>query len=353
MLKKEYFKGLVSFISPFILLILLFVSVLIGKKLSLSNYIIYNSIFMIFVIILTIIQVMLRRGGVKYSHQVAIIGFPQSGKTTLITSLFWEIFNKKNSYMTFIPRGKETIEKINEDISKINMGKTLGPTNAQDIFNYRVNIEIGKSFYRKSYKFEIGDFPGDNSYEYYKKFGPWLHNTPFFRWVMESDVFVFIIDCAKIIIKNEDNKAEITKAIRAGWQHILDYHFESRRKLQSRKVLLVFTKADLLIAKEIINDTNFNEIDKYGFDRYASIENYANSFGYGDIYPTSVEISSKQRNELIEKSNQIVEDYNEIIKFFDNQNINIKIFFTSPFILYEKKKFGVNNILDEILPVGN
>ncbi len=45
---------------------------------------------------------------------------------------------------------------------KLELGKKLHSTTDQDIFIYRFDVEIGK-WPRQLYKFEIGDYPGQDS----------------------------------------------------------------------------------------------------------------------------------------------------------------------------------------------
>src|SRR5271157_4011579 len=45
------------------------------------------------------------------AHNVAIVGFPESGKTTLITILFGEIFARRVLGVQATPKGARTIER--------------------------------------------------------------------------------------------------------------------------------------------------------------------------------------------------------------------------------------------------
>lgn len=85
------------------------------------------------------------------AHNVAVVGYPRSGKTTLITALFAEIFSRNISSISITPRGEETIKRINDDIARLESGRELGPTTDQDLFAYRAEMLTGKSIFAKRY----------------------------------------------------------------------------------------------------------------------------------------------------------------------------------------------------------
>jgi len=120
-------------------------------------------------------------------------------------------------------------------LAKLELGKTLGPTTDQDLFAYRIDIIRGKIF-KQRYKVEIGDFPGEDSQKLTEQFGDWFHETPYFKWAMEADAFVFIIDVAEIF--NEDSAkqyaARIAQAIRAAWQRLSEYHLEGNKNRRQK-----------------------------------------------------------------------------------------------------------------------
>jgi len=119
----------------------------------------------------------------------------------------------------------------------------VGPTTDQDLFAYRTDIIRGK-FFKQRYKVEIGDFPGEDSKKLTEQFGDWFHETPYFKWAIEADAFVFIIDIAEIL-NDESAKqyaARIAQAIRAAWQRLSEYHLEGNKNRRQKHVLVVFTK---------------------------------------------------------------------------------------------------------------
>ena len=133
--------------------------------------------------------------------------------------------------------GQFTIERVNESLAQLGRGIAIGPTREKDRFGYQCNITLGRSFLSKrDYKVEIGDFPGEDTAAFVAKHGPWLHTTEFFKWTMDSDTVVFVIDCSRVcggpIINmlspkisweagrnySTENVAFLSSAIRAAWQ---------------------------------------------------------------------------------------------------------------------------------------
>lgn len=178
------------------------------------------------------------------AYNVAVVGFPRSGKTVLITSIFGQIFLDRFLSKKVILRTKATIERVNRDLEQLELGKALGPTSDQDLFAYRADIKRGGFPLQRTYKVEIGDFPGEDTEEFSEKQSRWLHETAYFKWVMEADSFLFIIDLAHALADENPSeyKAKMTKAIRAAWQHLVEYHVEGKKDLKKKPVLLVFTK---------------------------------------------------------------------------------------------------------------
>ncbi|MGD8781733.1 MAG: GTPase domain-containing protein [Ignavibacteria bacterium] len=278
----------------------------------------------------------------KYSvaYNIGVIGYPQSGKTTFITSLFAHLFSLKilgNNYRLLL-RGKETIEKVNDDLERLTIGKSLGPTTDQDLFSYRIDLTKRKFPFDENYKIQIGDFPGEDSEEFYDKYNDWLHSTPYFKWVMDADVFIFVIDVARVLSDTDNSlyKNKITKAIRAAWQKLEEYHFEGRSKLSNKPVILLFTKADLLL-----------HYDKFQY-RYntPTIQKKVFELGFGDELPAIIKL-----NEDIEKfTNNIKGEYKEIIDFLQTRNKNTKVIFFSHFVTVDEQRLGMEEIVTSILP---
>jgi GTPase SAR1 family protein len=271
------------------------------------------------------------------AYSIAVIGFPKSGKTTLITTLFGELFANRLGFQV-IPRGLQTIERVNGNLANLELGKSVGPTTDQDVFAYRTDVIRG-SFFKRRYKVEIGDFPGEDSREFSEKFGLLFHQTPYFKWAMEADAFLFIIDLAPALVTTEEYgtpqeyAAKMTQAIRTAWQRLSEYHYEGGRSLPKKPVVLVFTKADLFGISAEISDLPevTKEVLKLGFD----------------TIPTPTEIDSAKLKSGQEHTQKL---FANLIQYLGNQSQNYHCLFVSCFSFEQGQRVGIKLLLDNILP---
>lgn len=260
------------------------------------------------------------------AHNIAVVGYPRSGKTTLITALFAEIFSRNISNISITPRGEETINRINDDIARLESGRELGPTTDQDLFAYRAEMLTGQSIFAKRYKIEIGDFPGEDSEELVKENVNWLHQLPYFKWVLNADAFIFIIDSDKIACNNDlGYRHEITSSFRAAWQKLKDHHYDGKGSLRNKPVSIVFTKLDLLNEKR----SNINSEPKK--------------------FP---KITTMSESELRLIRGHLLEQYSDLIKYFKSETKKVSIVFNSSFAKDEKNgiRVGAKELLRGVLP---
>jgi GTPase SAR1 family protein len=182
------------------------------------------------------------------SYRVAIIGFPRSGKTTLITSVFDYLFRHGARGGSVVPRGDETIKRINDNLEQLELYRAIKPTTDQDIFAYRAEVIARRGRFRRRYKLEIGDFPGEDTVAFTEKYGEWLHDTPYFQWASSADAFVFVIDTGRVMVdESGEYVARQKSAFRAAWQRLQEIHLDGTTNLSAKPLLLVFAKADLLL----------------------------------------------------------------------------------------------------------
>lgn len=270
---------------------------------------------------------LLARKNLPLAHNIAVVGYPRSGKTTLITSLFSEIFSRNISNISITPRGEETIRRINDDIARLESGRDLGSTTDQDLFAYRAEMVTGQNIFAKRYKIEIGDFPGEYSEELATKDVEWLHELPYFKWVLNADAFIFIIDSAHIAYdhNNLEYRHKITSSFRAAWQKLKDHHYDGKNSLLKKPVAIVFSKIDLLITKT-----------------HSSSESQARFVG-------TQYISESQINEI---KNELLRDYHDLIKYFESETKRFNVIFSSSFAKNSKDgiRFGAKKLLDSVLP---
>lgn len=214
----------------------------------------------------SIVLSIIARRKLPIAHSVAILGFPKSGKTTLITSLFAEVFARNIPFVTITPRGESTINRVNEDIARLENGEKLGPTTDQDLFAYRAELRTGNGLFSKRYKFEVGDFPGEDTEKFVQESSQWLHESPYFKWAMEADAFVFVIDLSKVLDKETSSnyRSYVSSAFRASWQKIKDQHYDGEFGISKKPVVFVFSKSDLLVEKDADSiRVEFSELIRY------------------------------------------------------------------------------------------
>ncbi|EDN68723.1 hypothetical protein BGP_3004 [Beggiatoa sp. PS] len=268
------------------------------------------------------------------AYSIAIIGFPKSGKTTLITTLFGELFTNRVLNISTIPRGLATIERINADLAKLELGEAIGPTTDQDLFAYRTDMIRGKIF-KQRYKVEIGDFPGEDSQKFTEQFGDWFHETPYFKWAMEADAFIFIIDVAELLNENSAKQyvARITQSIRAAWQRLGEYHLEGNKNLRQKPVLLVFTKSDLfgITPHAVQEDAVLKKISQLGFTEVPEA---------GEIAPEKLQQGKNHTEQL----------FSHLMSYLKNQSNQFDYLFVSCFSYHNNRKLGINELIEKILP---
>jgi len=179
-------------------------------------------------------------------YSVAVIGFPRSGKTTLITTLFLEL--KLALGDRFVPRGETTIERIYDDGERIRTGHAPRATRTQDVFSYRAEITADDLLQLYRYRVEVGDFPGEMSLEFADNYASTLHQSPYFSWVTSSNAFLYIVDTSELLCSDAPTATaeKIMKSLQAVHARLQDQHVEGDRNIRKMPVALVFTKVDLL-----------------------------------------------------------------------------------------------------------
>jgi GTPase SAR1 family protein len=313
------------------------IGALMSSFIAAETYPIITKILLISSIFLatSLLAVALFRKLIPEAYRIAVVGFPKSGKTTLVTAMFGELFAGHILGVFVYPRGETTRNRVNEDLKRLELGKQLGPTTDQDVFAYRADITRGK-FFKRTYKLEIGDFPGDDSQKFTEQFGEWLHETNFFKWVMEADAFILVVDLAHTL--NQDSVkeyvAKITSAFRAAWQQLSEYHLEGKKNLRNKSVVLVFTKADLFgitptAAKE---EGIVNKVMQLGFEEPVPVT---------EIEPQALKIGVHHTEE----------HFSDLIKYLQRESNNSSHVFVSCFSLLAGRRQGVNELLEKILPM--
>jgi len=280
------------------------------------------------------------------AYNVAVVGFPQSGKTTMITNLFSSIMYGRIRFRGLKPivKGESTIERINENISNLEKGIPVGSTNDQSMFAYRVNLLSEKSLFLPStnYQMEIGDFPGENTDEFIDiDKSTWIVRSEYFNWIVEADVFIFVIDLAQYRDDADYYKADITKSIRKAWQNILEINSPSLQLVGGEdkyNVNIVFNKFDVLLRTD--NKISFED------DRYANSS-------LNRKLPKILKINNDHLLNLsVGLREDLLDDFSDLISFFKVSGVNANVVFLSSFLANHRSnlKYGFEELARNIFP---
>ncbi|MGD0979435.1 MAG: GTPase domain-containing protein [Candidatus Bathyarchaeia archaeon] len=281
----------------------------------------------------------------RKSFFVAIVGFAESGKTTLIISLFGEAYARRLP-VRVVPRGSHTIAVINKSLELLKKGKALGPTTDQDMYGFRADATIGKGPFATTYRLEFGDFPGAYSKEYRREDMHLLHNSEFFKWIVDSDAIMFVIDLGRYLTRNKRNFiAEVTSAFRTEWQQYLDANSFRLREIKRHPVIIVFTKTDLLYrVSSQINLQNDKELSD--IENLRNFEETVAHFGFGEDAPPLIKLDEKR----VQSDTHIIEEeFGEIIQFFKAEASSATVVFTSSFGLVNGELLGFRKLFASIL----
>ena len=281
------------------------------------------------------------------AYRIAIIGFPQSGKSFLITAIFNDLFAGKIPAYKIVPRGSEAIERINNNIERLETSKAIGPTKDQEVFAYRTDLFRKSYLFQRKWKAELGDFPGEDSEKFFKEYEYWLHKTPYFNWAISSDAYIFVIDLADYFIADEPKEFihRMSSSFRAAWQHLNNYYISGNQNLQRTPVSLVFTKSDLIIRyPDLIQDfiksnlkdrKNFIELIKRtginGFDRLDFCDDDNPQIEHQLFY-------------------DIEKEFSGIIEYFHIQTKKLRVQFVSAVTTTSEGSLGISSLLSHILP---
>jgi Double-GTPase 2 len=263
------------------------------------------------------------------SHRVAILGSPQSGKTTLITAIFDFLFRYGARGGSVVPRGDETIRRLNANLRQLELKRPIVPTTDQEVFAYRAEVVARSGSFRRRYKLEIGDFPGEDTIAFAEQYGEWLHETPYFQWAMTADAFVFVADVSSVLLDDSGEQVARQKsAFRAAWQRLREHHLDGPSSLSGKSLLLVFTKADLL---------------------------FFTSAALGDIRDLATGSKSPDRqsvnpNFVDEASQQVRDRFSDLIDYFHRESTRFGIIFTSVFAVVNDEWLGIPELARRVLP---
>jgi hypothetical protein len=265
------------------------------------------------------------------SFRVAILGFPRAGKTTLITGVFDYLFRRGLQGASVMPRGDETIRRVNTNLERLELGQPIEPTTDQDLFAYRAEIQVRSSLFHKRYKLEIGDFPGEDSVAFAESSGDWLHEAPYFNWAVSADAFLFVVDIGRVL---DDVRgiyvAQQKKAFRAAWQRVQEFHLDGPGDIRRKSLTLVFTKADLLMRQEESHDREWSRFGRHTF-----------------------RLKPKETESFQSGTEDVVDQFNDLVQYFSRESHFLGVVFTSVLLEKDEERLGIPKLVANILPRRN
>lgn len=255
------------------------------------------------------------------------MGFPRCGKTTLITALFAYMFRDGVRGASIVPRGEETIQRVNENLEQLELGRSVKPTTDQDVFAYRAEVITKSILLSSRYKLEIGDFPGEDTVKFTEQYGNWLHRTTYFEWAVEADAFVFVVDMRQAM--GDSSGAYVAgqkRAFRAAWQRLQEKHLDGASNLASKPLILVFSKCDAFV----------KNMESFSKDR---------------VYPVEfVELTPNIQHNLKEIELVVLEKFSDLISYFERENRRFRTLFTSVYLNVHGDRKGIPELARFIMP---
>jgi GTPase SAR1 family protein len=260
------------------------------------------------------------------SYRIAVLGFPRTGKTTLITALFAYLFREGVRGASIVPRGDETIQRINADMEQLELGRPIGPTTDQDVFAYRAEVRVPSVLTSRRYKLEIGDFPGESTVTFTEQYGDWLHRTKYFEWAISADAFMFVLDTGSILSdQTGEYVARQKRAFRAAWQRLQEHYLEGSADLAKRPLILVFSKADFLLLPR--SELRWPEVLKK--------------------IPSMVSVDEAR---IDHEALDLRSRFADLIEYFERESRRFAIVFASVFVDVDGERLGVPRIARYIMP---
>ena len=273
-------------------------------------------------------------------YYIAVLGYPKSGKSIFITSLINYLIHDNGSTGRTIKINDETTKKFKDNIKCLNSRIPFKQTNAESIFAYRVDISKGKFLLKKNYKLQIGDFTGDNKAQFHNGYRQWFHKSPSFIWTLQADAFIFVVDLAEVLAQYEDDYycEKVSNAIYRAWKRIERSHLGGKDNLRNRPIVLLFTKADLLVKfYELLGPAPLDQI---------RIKMFQLGFSKKSL-PKTISVKTDLDPDLY---TIIEEKFRSIITYLNKKSKRYNTIFFSHFLNLNGQPIGIGNVVDSILP---
>lgn len=178
--------------------------------------------------------------------KVALLGAPKAGKTVYLTMLFRQLAAYKTSEVAFQPYGLETIETVLTNVQTLSGGFWLKPTSEDSVFFFRTNAVVGKSYFKRHYTVEIGDYAGEKMAEFDSSSDRWLHRSEYFRYAIGCDVLFLAVDGAILASKKNPDIEEMQLKLIAALQVLIEEKGVRPESKLRVPVGILILKSDLL-----------------------------------------------------------------------------------------------------------
>ena len=279
----------------------------------------------------------------SYNHSdyyIAVLGYPRSGKSVFITSFINHLLRENKSGYKTKRIEEETKKRLKENIKYLNAKTPFEQKKTEPVFPYILDISKGKLLLKKYFRLHIGDFSDDSSAQFHNGYRQWFHKSQSFVWVMQADAFVFVVDLAEVLAQYEDDFycEKVSNAIYRAWKRIEGSHLGGKDNLKNKPIVLLFTKADLLVKfYELLGPEPLDQM---------RIKMFQLGFSKKRL-PETVNIKTDLDPDLY---TVVEEKFRSIIHYLNKKSKRYNTVFFSHFLNLNGVPIGMGNVVDSILP---
>jgi hypothetical protein len=231
--------------------VLLFVGALIPVIFNLTGAIEFALAGSVAAIVITITVFWTARLLARYPAflSIAMLGHPGVGKTVYLTMLFDSLQRGRLQTIRFSPAGRETVERVAENLTVLSNGLWLPGTMIGEVFPFRAHVSRGRGPLTRQYRLEIADHAGQNTSALDPRSELWLHKADFFKYVIQSDALIIAIDTGTVLRAPQPVVQEVQNSLVAAFQLMVEEKGLSPAGRLKNPVALVFMKGDLAEAQ--------------------------------------------------------------------------------------------------------
>lgn len=196
-----------------------------------------------------------------FTMRIAVVGPPNSGKTTLLTMIYRELSVNQDSSVHFMPYGTETIEFISRNIERLSNGNWPLPTLPGILFPFRARASVRKGLISKEFIIEAGDYAGEHMEEFLPEEVGFLHKSDYFQYVLDADAIFFILDGRRLYEGGRSAQVAVDEIFTAA-QIYLSSKGRGPGAVSQVPAALVITKSDLINRYDSEYHVVFDRIEK-------------------------------------------------------------------------------------------